>query len=177
MSATTTATFEADAPTLNTPLEDRTRFCTFWVSGRLHGVDILCVKEVNQEARFTPVFHTPEEVQGYVNIRGQIYLILDLRSILGLGKSELTETSRLLLFKPEVGEAFGVVVDKIGDVQEVDAADVEERRKSAQGPSDSGERRGAREDLITGVCRLENDLMVILNPKNLLSAVEERMAS
>ena len=59
------------------------QFCTFWISGRHLGVDVLDVKEINSEINLTPIFHAPKEVIGYVNIRGQIYLILDLRLILG----------------------------------------------------------------------------------------------
>ena len=59
-------------------------FCTFRVDGRLFGVDILDVKEVTAETTFTRVAHAPDEVLGLVNIRGHIYLALDLRRLLGM---------------------------------------------------------------------------------------------
>ena len=89
------------------------QFCTLWVSGKLFGFDILDVKEVNLETDFTPISHSPAEVKGYVNVRGQIYLILDLRVLLGLDPAEIQRESRLVLFKPSIGESIGVLVDKV----------------------------------------------------------------
>ena len=59
------------------------RFCTFRLSDRLYGVNINDVKEINTEISYTPIFHATEEIKGYINIRGQIYLLLDLRKIFG----------------------------------------------------------------------------------------------
>ena len=64
---------------------------------------------------FTPVAHTPDEVLGLVNIRGHIYLALDLHRLLGLPTAAVTGGSRLVLFKPAVGNAFGVMVDAIAE--------------------------------------------------------------
>lgn len=147
-------------------------FCTFWVSDRQFGVDILDVKEVNLESSFTPIHHAPPEVQGYVNIRGQIYLILDLRRLLGFETNVAEQTSRLVLFKPSVGESFGVLVDKVGDVVTVDNDAIEDRRSSGQPLPEIGERRGNAEGLANGVCKLQDSLLVILNARNFLAQVE-----
>ena len=151
------------------------QYCTFWAAGRLLGVDILDVKEINMETNFTPVYHAPEQVRGYVNIRGQIYLILDLKMILGRGQAELLPTSRLVLFKPSVGDAFGVLVDRVGDVVEVDQDSIEDRRRNSQGSMpENAERRGTQDDLVEGVCKLQGVLLVVLNAYRLLKYVEMR---
>lgn len=148
------------------------QFVTFYISGRLFGVDINYVKEINTENQFTPIFHAPREIKGYVNIRGQIYMILDLRLLLGFSKSEFLESSRIILFKPSVGESFGVLIDKIGDVVEVKETDIEE---SLQKLSDNiSSDLGAKLEHITeGVCKLKNNLLVILNPTVFLPEVEK----
>src|SRR5438309_4402146 len=92
-------------------------FCTFRVNDRLFGVDILDVKEVTAETAHTRVAHAPEEVLGLVNIRGHIYLALDLRRLIGQPAAPVTGDSRLVLFKPSVGNAFGVMVDAISDIR------------------------------------------------------------
>src|SRR3954471_14943931 len=106
-------------------MERQRLFCTFRVGGRLYGVDILDVKEVTAETTYTRVAHAPDEVLGLVNIRGHIYLVLDLRRLLGLPATEVTGESRLLLFKPSVGSAFGVVVDEISEIQTADPDRIE----------------------------------------------------
>src|SRR4051794_4135318 len=100
-------------------------FCTFRLDGRLFGVDILDVKEVTAGTTYTRVAHAPDEVLGLVNIRGHIYLALDLRRLLGMPATEVTGESRLLLFKPSVGSAFGVVVDEISEIEAADPSRIE----------------------------------------------------
>lgn len=147
------------------------QFCTFTISGRLYGVDILDVKEVNQEAAFTPIFHAPQEVAGYVNIRGRIHLILNLRRILGLKDEPLDEKNRLVLFKPTVGDSFGVLVDAIGDVVETDESLIEPGQLVNE--ELEGEDRSEAVDLISGVCRLDGSLMLLINAHKLLKVVEK----
>ena len=151
---------------------EKHQFCTFRISGRLYGVDILDVKEINREVDFTPIFHAPEEVKGYVNIRGQIYLLLDLRLILGFDSQDVDRNNRVVLFKSEVGEPFGVLVDSIDDIVAVDEKQIENRRKKEQELPEGAERRGV--DIGRGVCRLENELLVIVNSRNLLNVISSR---
>jgi chemotaxis signal transduction protein len=146
------------------------QFCSFRVGGRLFGVNILDVKEVNTETGFTPIFHAPEEVRGYVNIRGQIHLILDLRMVMGFETRPVDEESRLVLFKPCVGDALGILVDRIGDVVTVDKIQIEDRRQADKGSPEGKDRRAS--DVGAGVCKLDNEIMVILNPRSLAKCVE-----
>lgn len=150
-------------------VKDKKQFCTFWLSGRLFGVDIFNAKEVNTTVEFTPIFHAPKEVEGYVNIRGQIYLVIDIRQLLGFEKSEITEDSRVVIFKDDIGESFGVLVDKIGDVVEVAENEIEKMKK---GRDFGGDLNARLDDLTTGVCRLKDNLLVIINPKVLLPEIE-----
>jgi chemotaxis signal transduction protein len=147
------------------------QFCTFMIGERLFGVDILDVKEINPETGFTPIFHAPREIRGYVNIRGQIHLILDLRLLMGLERKSIDAASRLILFKPNVGVSFGVLVDSVGDVVEVEDALIEDRRKTEKGAPEHGDRRTS--DIGSGVCKLKDELMVILNSRNLLGNLGE----
>ena len=151
--------------------QQKHQFCTFWLSGHLFGIDIADVKEINSECSFTPIYHAPKEVKGYVNIRGQIHLILGLRLLLGFENVESNKSNRLVLMKSSVAKAFGVLVDRIGDVVEVNEKDIE---KQVDGEQDilSNERKLDNKDLLASVCKLENNLLVILNARELLNTVE-----
>lgn len=154
---------------MNAPSAAR-QFCTFRLGDRLCGVDILEVREVNRETTFTPVPHAPPEVRGFVNLRGHIHLVLDLRRLLGLEAAVVGPDSRLVIFKPQVGEAFGVLVDAIADIVEVPADAIEHW----QGDVPEATLRSGGE-LIAGVARLAGDLLVILHGRRLLPAVESRL--
>ncbi len=145
------------------------QFCTFRIAEHIFGINILDVKEINAETDFTPIFHAPPTVKGYVNIRGQIYLILDLRLILGFKCKEVDKSSRLMLFKPNIGESFGVLVDQIGDVVKVRESEIEEECKDIH--NDSEMLKLSASNLEMGVCKLKDRLIIILNSRNLLKNI------
>ena len=142
---------------------------TFQIAGRLFGVDISVAREVSPEVNFTPVFHASDEIKGLVNIRGQIYLVLDLHKILGYEYPERTEDTRFIIFKENIGESFGVIIDKVGEVVEISENEI----KNIQSSNDSGiEELGTKiESLTLGISKLENQLLVVLNPEKLLTQV------
>jgi two-component system chemotaxis sensor kinase CheA len=149
--------------------DNRRDFCTFWLSGRLFGVDILGVKEITSKVEFTPVFHSPGHVRGYVNIRGHIHLVINLKRLLGLESSdENLMSGRVILFKTDIGESFGVLVDRIGDVVRVSENQIEESRNSSDPNLNDGLDTRDNE-LITGVCKLKGNLLVILNAHRFLN--------
>jgi purine-binding chemotaxis protein CheW len=130
------------------------------------------VKEVTAETGFTRVAHAPDEVLGLVNIRGHIFLALDLRRLLGISGAVVTGDSRLVLFKPSVGSAFGVVVDAISDIQTADADRIEAFNHAER----EAVAIAGRVDLIDAVCELDDELLVVLNPRRFLAVVEQKLA-
>jgi purine-binding chemotaxis protein CheW len=155
-------------------METQRLFCTFRVAGRLFGVDILEVKEITAETAHTRIAHTPDEVLGLVNIRGYIYLALDLRRLLGLPALPMTAESRLVLFKPAVGSAFGVVVDEIAEITTVATNRIE---PFTQNDHDGGALSVRTVDLVESVCKLDSALLVVLNPRRFLAVVEQKLAA
>ena len=149
--------------------DENTMFCTFEAAGRLFGVPLIDIKEINAETNCTRIAHAPQSVQGYVNIRGQIVLGLDLKRILDLPINEGEQTKRLVIFKSTVGPAFGLLVDEIGEIASVShediSADTSSLSAALQGPS----------GLIKNVCRLPNQLLIVLDPRKLLPIIEKEL--
>jgi purine-binding chemotaxis protein CheW len=145
------------------------QLCSFWLAGRLFGIDILDVKEVTDEVGITPIAHAPGAVRGYVNIRGQIHLVIDLRTLFGFGPREDERHGKAILFKHHVDEPFGVLVDDVADVVAVERERIEERRSKGGGGAGE-ERRRASAELSRGVCKLDERLLVVLNAGAILGA-------
>ena len=158
----TTTDTKSSVATLN-------RYCTFRLAGRLYGFDIGDVKEINTEVRYTPIFHATREIKGYINIRGQVYLLIDLRRVFKFEEKEEDENTRVLLFMPEVGELCGILVDRIEDVVTVDDQLIENRRQSDGDTPGGNDRRGA--DVGIGVCKLDDELLIILSAAKLIQVV------
>jgi purine-binding chemotaxis protein CheW len=154
-------------------VESQRLFCSFRLDGHLFGVDMLDVKEVTTETTCTQIAHAPDEVRGFVNIRGHIYLALDLRRLLGMPLAEPTPDARMILFKPAVGQAFGVLVDEISEIHvampdRIDAFTTEGHSSLAA--------KLSRIELIAAICKLPDELLVVLNPRRFLTVVEQNLA-
>jgi purine-binding chemotaxis protein CheW len=146
-------------------------YCTFRMGGRLFGFDIRAVKEVNTQTRCTPVAHAPREVCGYVNLRGNIFLVLDLRQLIGMDRIQITPDSRLLIFKSTVGESFGVLVDSIEDIVTLQSGQLDNWRPEFEDTTNSI-RAG---ELIAGIGKLPQELLIVLKPEQLLRMVSSHL--
>lgn len=135
-------------------------FCTFQLRNGLFGVDALAVKEITVVPALTPIPHAPAAVRGYVNLRGQIVLVLDANRMLRSEPTPLTPDARMIVFRAHLGDAFGILVDRIGDIAELADAQIE----SSGASSDN--------DLIEGVGKLHDSLLTILDAAELLPHIE-----
>ena len=55
-----------------------TLYTTFKVHDQLFGIEVLLVREINQQMDITYVQKAPEYIRGLINLRGQIVTIFDL---------------------------------------------------------------------------------------------------
>jgi purine-binding chemotaxis protein CheW len=148
------------------------QMCTFRMANRLFGVNILDVKEVNENTNVTPIYHAPPEICGYINIRGQILLVVNLRETFGFDqrhKANVSAGGKVVVFKSIVDEPFGILVDEVCDVVSVEQNRIVDRRAGETGTSESTkELRRAREGVVLGVCPLERELLLVLNARHIL---------
>jgi purine-binding chemotaxis protein CheW len=88
---------------------------TFKLANERYAVEARHVREVLRSVEFTPVPGAPEFLVGLVNLRGEILAVVDLRKILGLAGTELTDLSRVIVLGHERAE-FGVLADEVHEV-------------------------------------------------------------
>lgn len=129
------------------------QFSTFFVADLFFGVDVLCVQEVLRFQQMTHVPRSPEVIEGLINLRGQIVSAIDLRRGLGLPPRAEGEAPMSMVVRTGDG-AVSLLVDEIGDVVDVNAADYE--------PTPENLDPGAR-DLIRGVYKRKDRLLLVLN--------------
>ena len=84
--------------------------------------------------------------------------------------------SRLVVFKPELGDTFGVLVERIGDIVNLSAEQIETHHA---GKLTDGAALGAlpEEDLIRGAGKLDGELLMILDAGRLLPCLEQTVAT
>jgi purine-binding chemotaxis protein CheW len=154
-------------------LHSTMQMCTFRMANRLFGVNILDVKEVNENTNITPIYHAPPEICGYINIRGQILLVVNLRETFGFDQGHKTNHAsggKVVVFKHSVDEPFGILVDEVCDVISVEQSRIVDRRSGGGGVAqDIKEMRRSRDGVVMGVCPLDRELLLVLNARHILA--------
>ena len=131
----------------------RVDLATFYVAELLLGIDIRLVREINRHLDFTPVPHASPQVRGVINLRGEVVTVVDLRTILGLGKTDLSKHARNVIVQSD-GEQIGLLVDRVADTVGISTDAIEPVPANVHGVDAA---------LFQGVCRLESELIVILD--------------
>ncbi len=132
---------------------------TFYVGDLLMGIDIQQTQEINRQVEVTFVPHAPEWVRGVINLRGEVVTVLDLRNILGMEPTEITDDSRNIIVHMN-GENIGLLVDKIADVVMTDEEHIEPAPANIS---------GIEGKFFKGVCQLEKELLVLLDIDELVN--------
>src|SRR5579864_3954247 len=101
---------------------------TFELGSEMYGIEILRVREIRGWTSVTKIPHAPPHVLGVLNLRGSIVPIVDLRMRFALDRAEYT-TVTVIIVVSVISAAggrrdFGVVVDGVSDVVDVNTAEV-----------------------------------------------------
>jgi purine-binding chemotaxis protein CheW len=135
---------------------------TFVLGKETYGVDILRVQEIRGYSAVTKIPHAPPHVLGVLNLRGSIVPIVDLRMRFSLDRAEYTAVTVIIVVAvmSSAGRRdFGVVVDGVSDVVDVNTEEV----KAAP---DLGA-RGAT-DYIRGLVPVADRMVVLLDIDRLI---------
>jgi len=132
------------------------QFVTFRVDGRLLGLAIDQVREINRVLDIVPVRRSADYVRGVMNLRGQVVVVLDLGARLGLGPMTIGPGSHNVLLKQE---EVALLVDEIGDVVEVEPPAL------SPPPANLG---GIAGEFIQEVAKLPDGLLAVLDVAKVL---------
>ncbi len=111
----------------NGPGEGSHQVLTFVLGNETYGVDILRVQEIRGWSAVTKIPHAPSHVLGVLNLRGSIVPIVDLRMRFSLDRAEYTTVTVIIVVSVMSAAGrrdFGVVVDGVSDVVDVNSAEV-----------------------------------------------------
>ena len=128
----------------------------FRLAHESYGLESRYVREVYPLKEFTPVPCTPSFVLGIVNVRGQLFSILDLRKFFDLPILGLTDLNQVIILQTD-GMEFGVLADAILGVRRMAREIVEPSLPTLT---------GIRAEFLLGVT---SERMVILDAGKLLA--------
>lgn len=140
---------------------------TFSIGEEEFGVNILKVQEIIRTMEITKVPRAPQFVEGVINLRGKVIPIIDLRSRFGLASIPEDKDTRIIVI--EINNIIvGFVVDAVSEVLRIPATTVE-----APPPVVAG----VDSDYISGVGKLKDRLLIMLDLDKLLSTEDIDMLS
>lgn len=145
--------------------EELRQFINFSVGEEEYGLELLRVKEVIRIREITWLPKAPSFVKGIINLRGDVIPIIDLRDKFGLKSRGDTAQTRVIVVELE-GRLTGLVVDSASQVARI-AADQIDPPPPVPG--------GFSQELITGVGKIDDRLVILLNADSILT-VDEKMA-
>jgi purine-binding chemotaxis protein CheW len=98
---------------------------SFELAGERYAIESCFVREVVRLTRFTPVPGTPEFVLGITNLRGEILALFDLRQLLGVVTTGVSDLGRIVVLGKQRRE-FGLLADAAREILHVPGASLEQ---------------------------------------------------
>ncbi len=133
--------------------------CTFLLDQQMYGIDVQSVQEVIRYQEMTEVPLAPDSVVGLINLRGQIVTAIDLRKRLGLPSRPEGQMPMNVVIQSD-DAAISLLVDFIGDVQEIDLENFEPPPETLKEESRA---------MIRGAYKMKNRLLLILDTERAMN--------
>jgi purine-binding chemotaxis protein CheW len=138
---------------------------TFSIDGEEFGVEILKVQEIIRMMDITRVPRAPRFVEGVINLRGKVIPIVDLRKRFGLEPRKRDKDTRIIVI--EISSMIvGFIVDSVSEVLRIPASTIEPSPPVVS---------SLDSEYISGVGKLEDRLLILLDLDRLLSSEEQQV--
>ena len=143
--------------------DDLLQLVIFQLGGEEFGVEIMQVQEIIRMPDITRIPQSPEYMEGVINLRGKIIVVINLDTRFDLHSKERDDNSRIVIV--EVGDnVVGMVVDSVSEVLRLSTSNVE--------PAPEIISSKIRADYLKGVGKLDDRLLILLDLERVLSGDE-----
>ena len=129
------------------------------------GADILMVQEIIRMQPITRVPNAPHFVEGVINLRGKVIPIVDLRKRLNVEGIQDQKKIRIIVVDVD-GKITGFIVDAVSQVLRIPKSIIE--------PAPSIVIAGIDSEYITGVSKLDDKLLILLDFSKILTGREKK---
>jgi purine-binding chemotaxis protein CheW len=136
------------------------QFCTFFLNQIYFGIDVMQVQEVIRYQETTPIPLAANDIKGLINLRGQIITVIELKRRLSMNNEATTDeqTSFNIILEND-SQPVSLLVDKMGDVIEVDHRDIEPTPSTL---------KGKISQMLQGAYKFQNEFLLILDIEKIL---------
>ena len=159
------------AAQLSAATDNAQRYLTFRLGETSYAIGILKVQEIIGLLRITPVPGTPSHVRGVINLRGRVIPIVDLCQRFEMPAAPDTERTCIVITQVTGARGpatMGVVVEDVAQVVDLPPDRVEAVPEFGI---------HVRTDFLTGVARLEENVILLLDIDAVLSREDAELVS
>ncbi|WP_210395681.1 chemotaxis protein CheW [Motiliproteus sediminis] len=143
------------------------QYLTFYLQDEMFGLNITPIREISEYGKVTPVPMVPNYVRGVVNLRGNVVPVIDLPARFGWPSSPLNKRSCIVIVELSTADRgaieLGIVIDSVSEVLDIPAENI------GSAPSFGAK---VRTDFISGMGKVGDDFIVLLNAEKVLSLDE-----
>lgn len=147
------------------------KYLTFKLGEEEYGLEIHKVIEIIGMQDITPVPRTPDYLRGVINLRGIIHPVIDLNKKFGMGMTEETNETCIIVViveRNEKQEQMGIIVDAVSEVEDIEAEAIE-KTPSLGTDIDT--------EFIMGMAKTKGTVKILLDLQKVLSDQELSMIS
>ena len=145
--------------------DDLLQLVVFQLGGEEFGVEIMQVQEIIRMPDITRIPQSPDYVEGVINLRGKIIVVVNLDTKFDLHSKELDDDSRIVIVEVS-NNVIGMIVDSVSEVMRLSASNVE--------PAPDIISTKVKADYLKGVGKLDERLLILLDLERVLN--EDEMA-
>lgn len=135
---------------------------SFRLAQEEYGIEITKVQEIILMGEITRVPQTPDYIKGLINLRSTVIPIVDLRLRFGLPQEDATDETRIMVVNVS-GKTIGIIVDAVSEVLRIGHEQI-----APPPPTVAGLGR----EYLTGLVKLENRLLILLDIDKILGQEE-----
>ncbi|SDD45605.1 chemotaxis protein CheW [Sporomusa acidovorans] len=146
---------------------DDVQLVVFKLGREEYGISILQVQEIKRITEITRVPHSPDYIKGVMNLRGSVLPVIDLKKRLNLPPQDYTDDTRIIIIKVEE-ITVGMIVDAVSEVTTINQNSIEPPQAVVG---------GIAADYLSGVGKMENRLLILLNADAIIGVGQEVKAS
>jgi purine-binding chemotaxis protein CheW len=154
---------QAATPRRDTPHGEDTqkgKYLTFLLAREDYGLEIRYVTEIIGIQQITKVPDMPNFIKGVINLRGKVIPVMDMRARFNLPVCEYDDRTCIIVVTLQE-QALGLVVDRVNEVVDIPAGQVEPPPLSAKGSAGR---------YIRGIGKVGEEVKVLLEVERLLTS-------
>jgi len=140
--------------------EETKQFVIFRLGDEEFGMDVTNIMEIARITKITRVPHTPDFIEGIINLRGSLSTVINLRKRFGFEPKEIDANSRIIIAELE-DKPVGMLVDAATEVLRIPVSDIEATPELAT--------TEISKEFLWGVGKVENRLIFLLDLKQVLA--------